>query len=63
MKVCLLYSDRERSNEETYYDTASIIKDAKMIDFFISASYYFGAKIRKNHEIVGYLAELMYFCT
>jgi hypothetical protein len=32
---------------------ASIIKDAKMIEFFISASYYFGAKIRKNPEIVG----------
>ncbi|MBR5420084.1 MAG: hypothetical protein IK115_02930 [Lachnospiraceae bacterium] len=27
MKVCLLYKDRERTNEETYYDTASIIKD------------------------------------
>ncbi len=38
MKVCLLYKDRERSNEETYYDTASIIKDLGLKHLFIAAA-------------------------
>ncbi|MCR5739977.1 MAG: hypothetical protein K6G43_09170, partial [Lachnospiraceae bacterium] len=38
MKVCLLYSDRERSNEETYYDTASIIKDLGLKSLFLAAA-------------------------
>ncbi|MBP1585524.1 MAG: hypothetical protein ILP17_07530, partial [Lachnospiraceae bacterium] len=38
MKVCLLYRDRERSNEETYYDTASIIKDLGLKSLFLAAA-------------------------
>lgn len=38
MKVCLLYEDRERSNEETYYDTASIIQDLGLKALFLAAS-------------------------
>ena len=37
MKICLLYKDRERSNEETYFDTASIIKDLGLKTLFLSA--------------------------
>ncbi len=38
MKVCLLYRDRERSNENTYYDTASIIKDLGLDTIFLAAA-------------------------
>ena len=38
MKVCLLYEDRERVNEKTYYDTASIIRDLGLKALFLAAS-------------------------
>ena len=38
MKVCLLYKDRERSNETAYYDTESIIKDLGLKTLFLSAA-------------------------
>ncbi|MCR5249193.1 MAG: hypothetical protein K6E50_01155 [Lachnospiraceae bacterium] len=38
MKVCLLYEDREKSNEATYFDTASIIKDLGLGTLFLSAA-------------------------
>ena len=38
MKVCLLYKDRERSNEEKYYDTESIIGDLGLKTLFLSAA-------------------------
>ncbi len=38
MKVCLLYKDRERLSEETYYDTDSIIKDLGLKTLFLAAS-------------------------
>lgn len=48
MRVCLLYEDRERTNEETYYDTASIIRDLGLRALFSS-----GAKeiIYENGEV------------
>ena len=38
MKVCLLYKDRERSNETAYYDTESIIKDLGLKTLFLAAA-------------------------
>ncbi|MCR4791777.1 MAG: hypothetical protein K5871_03440 [Lachnospiraceae bacterium] len=38
MKVCLLYKDRERLNEETYYDAASIIKDLGLKHLFLASA-------------------------
>lgn len=38
MKVCLLYEDRERGAEKTYYDTESIIQDLGLKALFMAAS-------------------------
>ncbi|MCR4960207.1 MAG: hypothetical protein K6A74_02045 [Lachnospiraceae bacterium] len=38
MKVCLLYRDKERAEEESYYDTASVIKDLGLKTLFLSAA-------------------------
>ena len=52
MKVCLLYKDREKAEGETYYDTASIVKDLGLKTIFLNAAkrlVYEGKKI-KNLE-------------
>ena len=38
MKVCLLYADRERSTDVTYYDTASIIGDLGLKALFLAGA-------------------------
>jgi len=62
MKVCLLYRDRERSNEETYYDTASIIKDLGLKNLFIAAAkrlVYEGGNVKSVEKEDQYLVETL----
>ncbi|MBR6256356.1 MAG: hypothetical protein IKR23_03170 [Lachnospiraceae bacterium] len=62
MKVCLLYEDRERVNEVTYYDTASIIKDLGLKTLFVSASkklIYENGAVKKADKEDTYLAETL----
>ena len=38
MKVCLLYADRERATDASYYDPKSIIQDLGLESLFLVAS-------------------------
>ena len=38
MKVCLLYRDRERTNEKTYFDTAGILQDLGLKTLCLAAA-------------------------
>ena len=49
MKVCLLYEDRERLQEETYYDTASIIQDLGLKSIFLVSAKEL---VYENGEVV-----------
>ena len=50
MKVCLLYRDKERPDEESYYDSASIVGDLGLEKIFQSASK---KVIYENGEVKG----------
>ncbi len=62
MKVCLLYKDRERTNEESYYDTASIIKDLGLKTLFLSAAkklVYEAGEVKQVEKEDTYLMDTM----
>ena len=62
MKVCLLYEDRERVNEKTYYDTASIIRDLGLKALFLAASkklVYENGEVKKAEKEDTYLIDTM----
>ena len=55
MKVCLLYADRERATDASYYDPKSIIQDLWLESLFLVASkemtYEDGAVKRSRRRI------------
>ncbi|MBR6018887.1 MAG: hypothetical protein IK055_01555 [Lachnospiraceae bacterium] len=62
MKVCLLYEDRERAGQGTYYDPASIIQDLGLKALFSAASkelVYEDGKVMKVDNMDPFLAETM----
>lgn len=62
MKVCLLYEDRERVNEESYYDSASIIQDLGLKAIFLISSkdlIYENGEVKKVDKEDQYLVDTM----
>ena len=62
MKVCLLYENGERTNEESYYDTASIIKDLGLKALFLAAAkklVYENGEVKKAEKEDPYLMETL----
>ncbi len=62
MKVCLLYEDGERTNEESYFDTASIIKDLGLKALFLAAAkklVYENGEVKKAEKEDPYLMETL----
>ena len=62
MKVCLLYADRERVNEKTYFDTASIISDLGLKALFLAASkklIYENGEVKKSEKEDTYLIDTL----
>ncbi|MBO4325274.1 MAG: hypothetical protein J5845_07785 [Lachnospiraceae bacterium] len=62
MRVCLLYEDRERTNEETYYDTASIIQDLGLKALFSSAAkeiIYENGEVQKIEKEDTFISDTM----
>ena len=62
MKVCLLYKDRERSNETAYYDTDSIIKDLGLKALFLAAAkklVYENGEVKKSEKEDPYLMDTL----
>ncbi|MCR4584149.1 MAG: hypothetical protein K5686_00350 [Lachnospiraceae bacterium] len=62
MKVCLLYEDRERSNEISYYDTASIIKDLGLKSLFLAAAkrlVYENGEVKRSEKEDAYLIDTL----
>ncbi|MCR4642715.1 MAG: hypothetical protein K5697_11905 [Lachnospiraceae bacterium] len=62
MKVCLLYEDGEHTNEESYYDSASIIKDLGLKTLFLAAAkklVYENGEVKKAEKEDPYLVETL----
>lgn len=62
MKVCLLYEDRERVNEESYYDSASIIQDLGLKTIFLISSkdlIYENGEVKKVDKEDPFLVDTM----
>ncbi|MCR5118210.1 MAG: hypothetical protein K6B44_01155 [Lachnospiraceae bacterium] len=62
MKVCLLYEDRERTNETSYYDSTSIIKDLGLKAMFVAASkklIYENGEVKKAEKEDQYLTDTL----
>ncbi len=62
MKVCLLYEDRERINEESYYDSASIIQDLGLKAIFLIAAkdlVFENGEVKKVEKEDTYLVDTM----
>ncbi len=62
MKVCLLYEDGEHTNEQSYFDTASIIKDLGLKALFLAAAkklVYENGEVKKAEKEDPYLMETL----
>ena len=62
MKVCLLYEDGERTNEVSYFDTASIIKDLGLKALFLAAAkklVYENGEVKKSEKEDPYLMDTL----
>ncbi len=62
MKVCLLYADRERAGTDTYYDTASIVKDLGLESLFLISAkepLYENGELKKLEKEDPFLAETL----
>ena len=62
MKVCLLYADREKTGTNTYYDTASVIKDLGLESLFsvsAKALTYENGELKKLEKEDPFLSETL----